>query len=312
MSPPPYDPDYFDALDGPARSSAAVVARLVADLVRPGSVVDVGCGSGAWLAAFAALGAEVVGVDGPWLAGEGARPFPGPFVACDFEVSVPDLGRRFDLAVSLEVAEHLSDDRAAPFVAGLTSLSDVVLFSAAVPGQGGRDHRNERWPSYWADRFSAHGYLAVDVVRLRVWDRPEVAWWYRQNTLLFLTEAALERLDLGQHVAAPPLSLVHPDRFEWVLRELDASRAEGAELRTRNDGLVEWGMDLDRETVGLRREVARLRAFDPGVVSLRSVLRASPKLALHALQRRASRLAGRLRPERQAGPEVGRKGRRAE
>ncbi|PAP75940.1 class I SAM-dependent methyltransferase [Rubrivirga marina] len=308
MTSPTYDADYFDELSGFARSSAAAVVPLVRELVRPETVVDVGCGSGAWLAAFAEGGAEVVGVDGPWA--EGAA-FPGPFVACDLEDEVLALGRRFDLAVSLEVAEYLSEDRAEPFVAALADLADVILFAAAVPGQGGRDHRNEQWPAYWADHFGVHGYLAVDVLRPRIWDRPEVAWWYRQNALLFATEAALDRLpDLRPSVATRgPLALVHPERFQYVLADLQAAReeirwhqaeaeryqevveryrewaghlqAEGNDAHDRIEELAAWGRQLERD-------IDRLRRLEPGTVPLRTVLHALPSLAVHALGRRVA------------------------
>lgn len=301
MTSPTYDPAYYDHLDGPARAAAAVVVPLVADLVRPRSVVDVGCGSGAWLAAFAERGAEVVGVDGPWV--EGGLPVPGLLVACDLETASPDLGRRFDLAVSLEVAEHLSPHRAAPFVEALTALSDVVLFSAAIPGQGGRDHRNEQWPSYWADRFGAVGYVPLDVLRPQVWDCPEVAWWYRQNVLLYVAEAALGRLrELapGGATAPSPLALVHPDRFEQERADLAAARGEAAASRDERDRYRDWVDHLQAEDAVTRQRVAelaewgaaleqeadRLRSLAPGAVPLRTVLGAVPGLIAHAVRTR--------------------------
>ena len=57
------------------------------------------------------------------------------------------IDRRFDLALSLEVAEHLPPECGSEFVQTLTDLSSVILFSAAIPFQGGTDHLNEQWPS---------------------------------------------------------------------------------------------------------------------------------------------------------------------
>lgn len=303
MTPPTYDRDYFDQNDAFAQPSAAVVVPLVVDLIGPRDVVDVGCGSGAWLAAFAQHGVDGVGVDGAWVAEQGALSAPGAFVACDLETELPDLGRRFELAVSLEVAEHLSPDRAPAFIESLTALSDVVLFSAAIPGQGGRDHLNERWPDYWAALFRERGYALVDALRPRLWDRTEVAWWYRQNTVLFVSRAALSRYP---SLAAPlpgPVSMVHPELLGYARRDLDGAREDAAQCRDAVDRYRQWTDTLQADAderigtlaewgEGLEREIHRLRAFTPGTVSLRTALVAFPRLLAHAVRRRVSRPGG--------------------
>ncbi|MDW8444469.1 MAG: hypothetical protein RML45_09315 [Acetobacteraceae bacterium] len=126
-----------------------------------------------------------------------------------------DLDRRFDLALSLEVAEHLPPERAAGFVADLVRLAPAVLFSAAIPLQGGTNHVNERWQAFWAGLFASHGYRAFDVIRPRVWDDPRVEPWYRQNTVLFLADGhpETERVAKAERDAPRPLSVVHPAVF---------------------------------------------------------------------------------------------------
>ena len=104
-----------------------------------------------------------------------------------------DLGRRFDLVISLEVAEHLPENAADTFVDSLVQHGDVILFSATIPFQGGHGHINEQWPGYWAEKFLGHGYRATDVLRPMIWGDETVFWWLRQNTLLFLSEDALSR-----------------------------------------------------------------------------------------------------------------------
>jgi hypothetical protein len=84
--------------------------------------------------------------------------------------------RTFDLAVSLEVAEHLPPERGEGFVEDLCRLAPVVLFSAAVPGQGDPKHTghlNERWQSYWASLFHERGYERAECVRPAIWEDPE-------------------------------------------------------------------------------------------------------------------------------------------
>ena len=95
------------------------------------------------------------------------------------------LGRGFDLVISLEVGEHLPPEVASDFVGSLVAHSDMVMFSAAIPRHGGVHHVNEQWPSYWRQLFAEHEYQLFDVIRPRIWSDRRVAFWYRQNMLLF-------------------------------------------------------------------------------------------------------------------------------
>lgn len=165
--------------------SAQVVLPIIFDAVQPKSVIDVGCGVGTWLAVAHRLGtATTVGLEGAWVQG---LPLAHPQLdvrVADLETALP-AQQRYDLAVCMEVAEHLSPTRAESFVAELCTLSDHVLFSAAIPWQGGTHHLNERPQSYWATLFAERGYGARDLVRPKVWRNGRVSYWYRQNALLF-------------------------------------------------------------------------------------------------------------------------------
>ena len=139
--------------------------------------------------------------------------------------------RRFDLALCLEVAQILQPERAEPLVAALVALSDVVVFSAVVPGQGGILHENEQWPQYWAELFAAHGYVASDPFRLTLWERDDVSWWFRQNLVCYSTREALKiHAALAQaRCEGAPLSLVHPGCLEQA--RLDAGGPQQARRR---------------------------------------------------------------------------------
>ena len=187
----PYTPAFFDMLHDGAMSSARVIVPIVIELVKPRSVVDVGCGTGAWLSVLMENGvADVVGVDGSYI--DRARLVIPSESFVTHDLSKPlELDRRFDLALSLEVAEHLPRASAPRFIATLVGLAPIVLFSAAIPGQGGTDHVNERWPDYWASLFAEHGFTPVDAIRPRIWTNAEVEPWYAQNILMFASRDAL-------------------------------------------------------------------------------------------------------------------------
>lgn len=166
-----------------ARRILGIVSGVVP---RVRSAVDVGCGVGTWLSVLGEMGStDVLGLDGPWVDRRQLEIPEESFLEHDLNDEI-DLDRRFDLALALEVAEHLHARRARALVASLTRLSDFVLFSAAIPGQGGVGHVNEQWPPYWISLFHAQGFVGVDIVRKRIWNDESIPFWYRQNILLFV------------------------------------------------------------------------------------------------------------------------------
>lgn len=198
-----YDQLFYDTIRAGCKSSADVVVPLV--LKRLGTintVVDVGCGEGWWAAAFAHRGGcDVLGVDGAYVQ---SSPLGERFIARDLTQPLNLAPRRFDLAVSLEVAEHLPESRAAGFVADLCALAPVVLFSAAIPHQSGAGHINCQWPTYWADLFYRHGYDFDGSIRFDIWDDERIEPWYRQNLHIATTGCRSTTLDL-----------VHPTIHGW-------------------------------------------------------------------------------------------------
>ena len=178
----PYTDAFFADVERTSVSSARRVVPVAVVGWRPASVIDVGCGEGIWAAVFEAEGVPAVGVDGEYVRPE--RRLVDRFVVWDLREPLPALGR-FDLCVSLEVGEHLPPAAATPFVAGLAGLADRVLFSAAVPGQGGTDHINEQPHEYWIERFARAGFRADTAWREQFAADEDVAWWYRQNMIVF-------------------------------------------------------------------------------------------------------------------------------
>jgi SAM-dependent methyltransferase len=212
-----YGEQFWEGHSTGSRQSADIVAPIIVSMLRPQSVVDVGCGIGTWLASFADSGVPtVLGLDGAYAKKVGLQIPEERFVACDLR-EPPNVGRTFDLAVSLEVAEHLPPECAEDFVDSLVRLAPAVLFSAAIPGQGGTGHVNERWQSFWAGLFLARGYTAVDCVRPRVWDDPRVSFWYAQNTLLYVDSKRVA-LEPDTAIRDFPLDIVHPRQYELEMK----------------------------------------------------------------------------------------------
>ncbi|MCU0446114.1 MAG: class I SAM-dependent methyltransferase [Microscillaceae bacterium] len=194
-------------------NSAKLVLPLVIDLLSPKSVLDVGCGIGTWLKVFQDYGIEdVTGIDGEY-----AKPNllinQEKFMAWDLGQPL-QLNRQFDLVVSLEVAEHLPESVADTFVHNLIKHGTIILFSAAIPGQGGSGHINEQWASYWHKKFKEYDYEFYDLIRPLVWNNENIGIWYRQNIFIV---AHSSTYIAQEHKPAKILDLVHPQLLTRVL-----------------------------------------------------------------------------------------------
>jgi SAM-dependent methyltransferase len=218
MSRERYTTQFYSERDAGSLTSAKTVLSLLYRFYQPRSVIDVGCGRGTWLAAAESLGSvELKGVDGAWgqqleLASRNIE-----FEPVDFEQGFGS-GSGYDLCISVEVAEHISQGRAKQFIESLCRRSDVIVFSAAIPDQGGTHHVNEQWPSYWIRLFDQQGYDCRDVFRRQIWSDTSVDWWYRQNVFLFVRRGS-PKLDLSLLADAEPMpDVVHPANYHTKIR----------------------------------------------------------------------------------------------
>jgi SAM-dependent methyltransferase len=241
-----YTNDFYQIVQEGSRQSAKEIIPLVIELIKPESVIDIGCGVGTWLSVFKEYGIEdVLGVDGDYVDKKLLEIPEERFLTFDLKKPFR-LDRQFDLVISLEVAEHLPQERAETFVDSLTRLGSVILFSAAIPFQGGTEHLNEQWLDYWAKYFIEKGYVAIDCIRDRVWQNDKVEFWYAQNILVFARRECLdlEKFNLlrksFEKTSISQISLVHPKKYlelaekylqevkvaEWYIAEAEKYAAE--------------------------------------------------------------------------------------
>jgi SAM-dependent methyltransferase len=185
-----YSRKYYNRMKANSGMSAAVVVPALIARENPRSVVDVGCGIGTWLAEFTKAGIDdVLGIDGPWVPQDLLRIPAARFLVHDLREPLR-IGRTFDLVVCLEVAEHLPVTAAEVLVHGLTQLGNVVLFSAAPPGQGGECHVNERPTEWWARLFVNRGFQLSIHFGQQFKGKSNVAWWYSRNMVFFTRTGA--------------------------------------------------------------------------------------------------------------------------
>jgi SAM-dependent methyltransferase len=189
-----YSDTFYRYIQAGSVRSASHVVPLVLRELSPRSVLDVGCGAGAWLSVYGNLGvADYLGVDGAYVQPESLLIPADCFQPQDITQSF-DLGRRFDFVQCLEVGEHLPERFSSTLVDNLVRHGDRILFSAATPGQGGENHINEQTHESWRRLFASHGYKPFDLFRPMIKGVPGVESWYRYNMILYVAEAAIPAL----------------------------------------------------------------------------------------------------------------------
>lgn len=202
------------------RSPKAFVPVLV-ELFQPKSVVDFGCGIGNFLEVFTQHGVtDVLGIEGDWvnLKMLSNHLSPEHLKTADLTQELK-LDRKFDIAISFEVAEHLPPEAAKQFIETLTSSSDIVVFSAAVPYQAGQNHLNEQWPEYWANIFSQYHFHQFDLIRPRIWNTDQIQVWYRQNTFVYIREGVKHHFET---VSFPEnFRAIHPEMYSYKAQKLE-------------------------------------------------------------------------------------------
>lgn len=224
-----YDRDFYKDHGGESLSSAKIIVPFVLDVFPVNSVVDVGCGNGAWLHVFQSWGVgDIQGFDANDLSDEDYL-VEKKYIktGCDFSSSQFSLDVKADMSISLEVAEHLPDEAADAFVGNLVNAAEVVLFSAAIPGQKGVHHINEQPSYYWREKFNNYEYVEIDFIRPLIWGDARLPWWRRQNTTLFVHRGYLEKNQKAKALAARYPELKNQACVtavsEWILKKQNDS-----------------------------------------------------------------------------------------
>lgn len=224
----PYGDRFYEEIRREVTSSAEILVPILIEYFPSFDpdkerIIDVGCGEGWWANEFLKHGFEAWGIDGEYVSVE-SSPLrqKDRFYSADFSTGVIPVVGEFTTVICLEVAEHLPEQAASHFISELCRLGKRVIFSAAIPGQGGVGHINEQWPSYWVEKFNDHGFVVSDDLRFRIWNKTEIQPYYRQNLLIAWHKGnnsiAQEFINV--------VDVVHPDIYNQKLEKLRNLRAK--------------------------------------------------------------------------------------
>lgn len=183
---------------------------IFSDGFLPKSLIDVGCGAGFWLLAASKCGVtKIQGIDG--IKADQLMIDDSYILVADLSKDYSDLfSEKYDVALCLEVAEHLGEKYATNFIKNLVELSDTILFSAAIPGQPGQHHVNCQWPDYWQAKFNEHGFYCDDSIRWEIWTKFDIEPWYKQN--IFIAQRDSNRAGNEPRI----LPVIHPEMLRYI------------------------------------------------------------------------------------------------
>jgi SAM-dependent methyltransferase len=166
----------------------APIANAIKAQYAPKSIIEIGCGNGDLSKLLSREGIAVTAIDGysaPNFSKDNLITFYKVDLNEAFAVKAffTSLDRKFDVAICMEVAEHLKPEVSEQLIESLTSVSDVIIFSAAVPEQGGDGHINCRNRLFWHNLFEQNKFFLRDTIRSKIRQNPRVGRWYALNTL---------------------------------------------------------------------------------------------------------------------------------
>jgi SAM-dependent methyltransferase len=203
------DIDYNHSQNIHIMDAPSLIFPIINNIYNPKSVLDVGCGLGTWLKVVSSQNIEdFLGIDGIEVEGKNFFVPKSKFQQQDLRTNW-SLGRKFDLALCLEVAEHLPSDSCTNIIRSLTTHSNTIIFSAACPYQPGQGHINCQWPEYWQSLFNSFGYACIDEIRPLIWNEDFPEWWYKQNVFV----AKKDEVNAGKETRI--ISKIHPDLYRF-------------------------------------------------------------------------------------------------
>ncbi|QQN62709.1 hypothetical protein JIR23_24560 [Bradyrhizobium diazoefficiens] len=207
-----YDEKFMGYAATSSHYAASKIILLVQEALQVGSVADIGCAGGTWLSVWHQAGVtDIRGVDGDYVKREDLEIAPELFTAADLSRPL-ELGRKFEMVQSLEVGEHIDREFADQFVTNIVRAAErYVLFSAAIPGQGGEHHVNEQPYDFWRERLARHGFDAYDFVRPAIASDHRISFWYRYNCILYVHRDYQAQLDEKVRVCRVPDNSAIPD-----------------------------------------------------------------------------------------------------
>lgn len=197
-----YNEDFYSSESKSSTNCANAIVPIVYELFKPKSIIDIGCGVGSFLNDFSKLGvSKIIGLDGDYVPRNKLLIDEKNFRPTDLTKPYFN-NEQYDIVFSLEVAEHIDSKFSDQFIENMCKYGNIVVFSAAIPFQGGDNHINEQWQSYWVKKFLSNNFKPFDIIRPLVWDNDKIDYWYKQNMIVFANDIAISQYPIFKTITS--------------------------------------------------------------------------------------------------------------
>ena len=214
-----YDEKYYKKHETGSYISALQILKYITSFIDIKSVIDFGCGMGTWCKAIEDLGiSNILGIDQHIYDSKYMLIPEKNYMRYDLRKELL-FSHKVDIAISVEVAEHIEEEYSERFIHNLCMCSDLILFSAALPFQGGTGHVNEKSCTFWANIFNKFKYKPIDCIRPHFWNNKQIEVWYRNNCILYAEKKLYQKLLNSITIEQYPLDIVNPAMLERILKK---------------------------------------------------------------------------------------------
>lgn len=154
-----YSRDFHKSIENDEYPQAVRLASYIKNYMRPSKFIDFGCSTGLYLREMQIQIPELESVGYEFSKDAVDMALCKNVIEFDLTKKLDIDKKENTLGLCLEVLEHIDDSNWLPVLKNLSSLCDTIIFSAAVPGQGGTGHINCRNKIDWIYRFHTLGWI---------------------------------------------------------------------------------------------------------------------------------------------------------
>ena len=184
-----YDREFHKTIENDEYPQAVRVGEYISMFLKPASFIDFGCSTGLYLREVQMKLPNISAIGFEFSQDAVDSALCKNVYKVDLTESVQIEKIQNTLGLCLEVLEHIEDIHWKEVLTNMTNSCDKLIFSAAVPGQGGVGHINCRPKIDWIKRFHSLGWVVdLDATKhlLHYMQQGYHMGWFNNNAMVLI------------------------------------------------------------------------------------------------------------------------------